>query len=95
MKTEDLLRYQREDTGGATSADMQALERFRRALRKGDQEALDDLLTRIVPHRSLAQLVPQLLPIEFHLLTMLLEQHKEINRLKDRLEHLSAGQGES
>ncbi len=52
--------------------------RFRRALRRADQEVLDDLLEMASPHLAMAQYAPHALPIEVMLLAMVLEEHKEV-----------------
>ncbi len=60
--------------------------RFRRVLRKPDQLVLDDLFNAARQHAGLAQYAPHALPFEIMLLTMLLEEHKAVRRLNDRLE---------
>ena len=59
--------------------------RFRRALRRSDQLALDDLFNLASQHLALAQYAPDALPFELLLLSMLLEEHKEVERLRQRL----------
>lgn len=66
-----------------------SLKRFRRALRKEDQDVLDNLLDRARSHFPLASTAERLTPFEFILLTMLLEQRKEIERLKTKAEEIS------
>jgi hypothetical protein len=68
--------------------DLEAYLRFRRALRKADQQALDDLFERAKPHTLLAQYAAQALPIEVALLSMLLEEHKILQTLQQKLEAL-------
>lgn len=65
-----------------------ALARFRRALRLEDQRALDDLLVASRRHLAAAAYASHLLPFEVMLLAMLLEGHKEVLRLRRRLESL-------
>jgi hypothetical protein len=60
--------------------------RFRRALRRHDQLALDELLNAAYPHLPAAAQAVQALPFEVLLLAVILEQHKEIQRLSARLE---------
>jgi len=67
-----------------------SLARFRRALRKEDQDVLDDILDRARSHFPLAAAAERLTPFEFTLLTMLLEQRKEIERLKQHAEAISS-----
>ena len=63
--------------------------RFRRALRKADQDALDDLLNMAGTHLSAAQYALHALPFEVALLAMVLEEHKEILKLRDKVIALS------
>ncbi len=60
-----------------------AFSRFRRALRRSDQLALDDLFTSAHQHLAAAQYASHALPFEVFLLSMLLEEHKEVMRLRD------------
>ena len=56
--------------------------RFRRALRRSDQLALDDIFTNARQHLAAAQYAAHALPFEVFLLSMLLEEHKEVMRLR-------------
>lgn len=70
----------------------QSLARFRRALRREDQRILDELLVASRQHLAAAAYASHLLPFEVMLLSMLLEQHKEVVRLRRQLEAIrSAG----
>lgn len=73
-----------------------AFARFRRALRQGDQQVLDDLFASAQKHLSAASYASHALPFETFLLAMLLEEHKHVLRLQTRLEYLyrSRGMGE-
>jgi len=62
---------------------------FRRALRRADQQALDDLFASARKHLAAAAYAADALPMETFLLAMLLEQHKEILRLKAEIEGLN------
>ena len=62
---------------------------FRRALRRSDQRVLDALFVSARKHLTAAAYAANALPMETFLLAMLLEQHKEILRLKDQLEQLA------
>jgi hypothetical protein len=62
-----------------------ALTKFRRALRKEDQRALDDLFRRARYHVAAIGYTSHLLPFEAMLLAMLLEEHKHVLRLQARL----------
>ena len=67
-----------------------AFARFRRALRRSDQVALDDLFVSARQHLAAAQYASHALPFEVMLLAMLLEEHKEVMKLRERVEALSA-----
>jgi hypothetical protein len=66
--------------------EQQSLARFRRALRREDQRALDDLLAASRHHLAAAAYASHLLPFEVMLLAMLVEEHKEVQRLRRLLE---------
>ena len=65
-----------------------ALSRFRRALRRSDQRALDDLMAAARQHLAAAGYAAHLMPFETFLLCMLLEEHKEVLRLRDAVDAL-------
>jgi len=65
-----------------------ALGRFRRALRKSDQQALDELFDAAQQHISAVAYASHLLPFESMLLSMLLEEHKEVTRLRQVVNEL-------
>ena len=69
--------------------EQEAFSRFRRALRRSDQLALDDLFASARKHLSAAAYAAHALPMETFLLSMLLEQHKEILRLRQQMAELS------
>jgi len=58
---------------------------FRRSLRRADQLALDDLFVAARKHLSAAAYASHPLPFEIFLLAMLLEEHKETQRLRQQL----------
>jgi hypothetical protein len=62
--------------------------RFRRALRRSDQLALDDLFASARQHLAAAQFAAHALPFEVFLLSMLLEEHKEVLRLRGQVDEL-------
>ena len=68
-----------------------SLARFRRALRLGDQRALDDLLAAARHHLAASAYASHLLPFEIMLLAMLVEEHKQVLRLRNELEELRRG----
>lgn len=63
-----------------------AFSRFRRALRRTDQLALDDLFAAAQKHLAAASYAAHALPFETFLLAMLLEEHKEVIRLRRMVE---------
>lgn len=67
-----------------------AFSRFRRALRRADQLALDELFVAARQHLAAAAYAANLLPMETFLLSMLLEEHKEVIRLRDQMEALQS-----
>jgi len=73
----------------ATQAFLQEQEsfaRFRRALRRSDQVALDDLFASARQHVAAAAYASHALPFEVFLLAMLLEEHKQVMHLRRLLE---------
>lgn len=64
--------------------------RFRRALRRSDQLALDDIFAATRKHVAAAAYAANALPMETMLLAMLLEEHKEVMRLREIVEALAA-----
>lgn len=67
-----------------------AFERFRRALRRSDQLALDDLFAGARQHIAAAAYAAHALPMEMFLLAMLLEEHKQVLHLRRLVEELTA-----
>lgn len=65
-----------------------ALARFRRALRRGDQLVFDDLFTAAQQHISATAYAAHALLFETFLMAMLLEEHKEVMRLRKSIEVL-------
>ena len=63
----------------------QSFARFRRALRRSDQVALDDLFASAHQHLAAAQYAAQALPFEVLLLCMMLEEHKEVMMLRKKM----------
>ena len=66
--------------------EQESFVRFRRALRRSDQHALDDLFTAAQQHLAAAAYTSHALPFEVLLLSMLLEEHKEVLRLRALVE---------
>jgi hypothetical protein len=65
--------------------EQQALAKFRRALRREDQRALDDLFRAARYHVAAIAHTSNLLPLEAMLLAMLLEEPKRVLKLQARL----------
>jgi len=63
-----------------------SFSRFRRALRRSDQRALDDLFASAQQHLAAAAYAAHALPFEMFLLAMLLEEHKQVMHLRRLLE---------
>ena len=68
--------------------EQESFSRFRRALRRSDQLALDDLFASARQHLAAAAYAAHILPFETFLLAMLLEEHKEVMRLRGQCEAL-------
>ena len=62
--------------------EQESFARFRRALRRGDQLILDDLFAEAQQHLAAASYAAHALPFEIFLLAMLLEEHKQVLRLR-------------
>ena len=69
-----------------------AFAKFRRALRRSDQLVLDDLFASARQHLAAAAYASHALPFETILLCMLLEDHKEVIRLRQYMEELRGQQ---
>jgi len=72
----------------------ESFSRFRRALRRSDQLALDELFVAARQHLAAAAYAAHALPMEVFLLAMLLEEHKEVRRLRTRLEQAETLRGQ-
>jgi hypothetical protein len=73
--------------------EQESFSRFRRALRRSDQLALDDLFASARQHLAAAAYASHALPFEIFLLAMLLEEHKEVMRLREQFEQLRSKNG--
>ena len=71
--------------------EQEAFARFRRALRRSDQLVLDSLFAAAHQHLAAAAHAAHATPLEILLLAMLLEEHKEVTRLRSRVEELAPG----
>lgn len=74
--------------------EQEAFGRFRRALRRADQLALDDLFASAQKHLAAAAYAAHALPFETFLIAMLLEEHKEVMRLRSLVEKLLAARAQ-
>ena len=74
--------------------EQESFGRFRRALRRSDQLALDELFSSARQHLAAAAYAAHALPMETFLLAMLLEEHKEVMRLRNLVER-QLGESES
>jgi hypothetical protein len=72
--------------------EQESFYRFRRALRRSDQLALDDLFASARQHLAAAAHAAHPLPFETFLLAMLLEEHKRVLHLQYLLEGPQANQ---
>jgi len=70
--------------------EQESFARFRRALRRSDQLVLDELFAAAHQHLAAAAYASHALPFEIFLLSMLLEERKEVLQLRQRLEALEA-----
>ena len=62
-----------------------AFEQFTRALSPSDQRVIDELWSFAAKHIAPAGYAEHLLPMEVFLLSMLLEQHKEVIWLQEKV----------
>ena len=70
--------------------EQEAFAKFRRALRRSDQLVLDDLFASARQHLAAVAYASHALPFEVILLCMLLEEHKEVLRLRQLMEEILA-----
>ena len=68
---------------------------FRRALRHSDQVIFDELFAAANQHRAASALAARALPMESMLLSMLLEERKEVKHLQVLVERLHARLGDA
>jgi hypothetical protein len=66
-------------------AEERSLARYRRALRRADQRALDELFDFAQKHTAEAGYAAHPLPMEIYLLSMLLEEHKQVLKLREQV----------
>lgn len=68
------------------SSEQAALANFRRTLRRADQQLFDGLFAAARLHTAAISQANHILPFEAILLAMLLEQAREVERLKQMLD---------
>jgi hypothetical protein len=68
--------------------EQEAFIHFRRALRRSDQMVLDDLFAAVQKYQPAAACAAQALPVENLLLALLIEEHKEVARLRNQVSAL-------
>ena len=71
-----------------------ALRRFVRALRKGDQDLIQELLALSRRHIAEASYASNLYPMDIYLVSMLLETFRKVKQLERQLEALGVQPGE-
>jgi hypothetical protein len=64
--------------------EQESFARFRRALRRSDQQVLDNLFAAAHQHLAAAAYASNALPFETFLLAMLLEEHKQVMALQEK-----------
>ena len=82
---ESFLAYPLEPQTLAVDSDMRTLARFRRTMHPEDQSILDALLRSVQHHWPIRPAAAHFTPLDLLLVTMLVEQQKEIQRLSDLL----------
>ena len=69
-------------------SEVERWRKFRRTLRKEDQQALDELFAAARYHSVAGAYASNAIPFEAMLLAMLLEEHKEVRQLRGRIAEL-------
>jgi hypothetical protein len=69
----------------ALKNEIRSLERFRQEMSEADQEVFSNLIQLASNHASISYLAPRQSPFEQLALTMLLEIHKETQKIADDL----------
>ncbi|NIS80739.1 MAG: hypothetical protein GTO14_11145 [Anaerolineales bacterium] len=84
------LAYPLDPTKLPGDSEMRTLARFRRTMDRQDQEILDRLLVSVQHHWPLQEAAAHLTPLDLLLMTMLVEQKKDMIRLEKQLSDLSS-----
>jgi hypothetical protein len=66
--------------------ELAALSQFKHALRRSDQLLFDELFANARRHLAEAAYAAHPLPLEIFMLAMILEEHKEVMRIRQLLE---------
>lgn len=69
--------------------ELESLSQFKRALRRSDQLMFDDLFANARLHLAEAAYAAHSLPLEIFMLAMILEEHKEVMRIRQHIEGAS------
>jgi hypothetical protein len=77
--------FPRVQKHNALHEQIRALDRFRNEMSDEDREAFDELLQRTDTYSSISYLAPRQTSFEHLLLTMMIEIHKETEKLKDEV----------
>lgn len=70
--------------------ELEALSEFKRALRRTDQLVFDELFANARKHLAEAAYAAHPLPMDIFMLAMILEEHKEVMRMRLNLENVTA-----
>lgn len=68
--------------------ELAALSQFKHALKRSDQLVFDELFANARIHLAEAAYAAHPLPLEIFMLAMILEEHKEVMRMRRRLEEV-------
>jgi hypothetical protein len=68
--------------------------KYRRALRREDQLVIDDLIASAYKHRAASSYSGHLVPFQTFLLSMLIEEHKEVMLLREAFHDMPRLRGE-
>ena len=66
--------------------ELETLSEFKRALRRTDQLVFDELFANARLHLAEAAYAAHTLPLEIFMLAMILEEHKEVMRLRSQVD---------
>jgi hypothetical protein len=84
---ESFLAYPLEPQTLAADSDMRTLARFRRTMSPEDQAVLDKLLASVQHHWPVRKASAHLTPLDLLLMTILVEQQKELDRLSKMMQN--------